>query len=395
MKNKKRMTIILIVLVIMFNASISFAYWASNIQGASHNTSALIIVGDWVEVPPGSIEVTEEVLEGLLTGDPAYPPDGDYVLTGDVDLSGSTETFEPIDNFTGTFTGNGYTIGGFELDYTNVDNSSEVGMFLNVGEDAEISDITVENVTVTQDDNNNTSNQSEVTYVGVIVGLNEGTLSNIEVVGSTIDAANEVSGFLGSGQLTLYAGGLVGRNNGTIINSYAQVDVILNAEVSSSWFSASTGTTYTGGLVGYNEGVISHSYATGSVETNVDTSTGGWGASVSINTYTGGLIGYNASGASVSDVFATGDITINVDTSSGNRYVGFVVGRNLGTTSNLYRLSSATITSNQSYTEYSANTTSTTAANLQSSTYLTNYLGFDFVDVWQEVPSDYPVLKED
>lgn len=391
---KRKLLTIMLVFFMALNLSVSFAYWATQINGDSTSGLALLTVGQWVVVPPGSTVVTEEVLEGLLTGDPAYPPDGDYVLTGDVDLSGSSETFTPIEDFTGTFTGNGFSIGGFDLDVSTVENDSEVGMFLNVGVDATISDVNVSNVTVTQGDNNTGNNTSETTYVGVIVGNNQGTLSNIQVTGSTIESTNNVAGILGSGTMTLYAGGLVGRNNGTIINSYARVNVVLNSSVSSSWFSASSGNIYVGGLVGYNAGTLSQSYATGNVTSNVDTSTSGWGASVTVNTYTGGLVGLNASGGNVHHVFATGNVTLSIDSTSGNRYIGYVIGRNQGTTASLYRLSGSTITANQTYTLYN-NATATTATNLQAASYLSTNLGFDFVDIWQEETSNYPILKDD
>ena len=391
---KRRFVGILITLLVVFNLNTSFAFLETLIQGSSTSIQNSINVGQWFVIPPGAIEVTEEVLVGLLTGDPAYPADGEYVLTGDIDLSGTTETFEPIDNFTGTFSGNGFTIGGFEIDVTNVEDQSEIGMFLNVGADASISDVYVSNVTVMQDDNNTDANANETTYVGVIVGNNQGTLSNIQVVGASINAENNVNGFLGSGNMTLYAGGLVGRNDGIIINSYAQVNVTLNSSVSSSWFSSSVGNVYVGGLVGYNAGSISQSYASGNVTSNIDTSTSGWGASVTVNSYTGGLVGYNVSGGVVSEVFATGDLVLNTDTNSGNRYMGAVVGRNQGTTTSLYRLDTATITANRTPTINTANTTATTITNLQSATFLTQYLSFDFVNIWQEVANNYPILKD-
>ncbi len=391
---KKGFITSLAIILIAFNVSVSFAYWATQVNGDSSNATGTISVGQWVVVPEGSIAVTTEVLEGLLTGDPNYPTNADYVLIGDIDLSGSTETFVPIENFTGTFVGNGFTISGFELDVTSVPNEiSEVGMFLNVGVDAEISDIKVSDVTVIQDDGSSGNNTNETTYVGVIVGNNEGTLSNIQVEGSSIETTNAVNGFLGGGSLTLYAGGLVGRNSGTIINSYARVNVILNASVSSQFFSSSTGNAYVGGLVGYNSGIISQSYATGNVTSNNDTSTSGFFSYVTVNTYTGGLVGLNASGGSVHHVFATGNITLNIDTTSGSRYIGRVVGSNQGVTSSLYRLNGSLITANQTYTEYTANTTSTSLTNLQSAVYLSTYLNFDFINVWQEVVSDYPILK--
>lgn len=390
---KKKLIIMLVLLLTVFNVGTSFAYWATQINGNNANANAELSVGQWIVVPPGSTVVTEEVLIQLLSGE--LPLDGDYVLTGDVDLSDYEDNaFEPIVDFTGTFNGNGFTIGGFEIINTSTDSNEEVGMFLNVGSDAEISDITVSDVTIVQNDGSTGNNTSETTYVGVLVGNNQGTISNIEVTGSTVEAGNTVNGVLGTGSMTLYAGGLVGRNNGTIINSYARVNVTLNSSVSASWFGSGTANIYVGGLVGYNAGTISQSYSTGNVTSNVDTSTSGWGASLSINTFTGGLVGLNVSGGYVHHVFATGNINVNVDTSSGSRYIGRVVGRNQGTTASLYRLNTSTITCNQSYTNYTTNTTSATMANLQSQTYLTNNLGFDFVEVWQTVPSNYPIIKQ-
>ena len=113
-------------------------------------------------------------------------------------------------------------------------------MFINTGVDSEISNVNVENVTVTQTDNSGGSNTNETTYIGVLVGTNNGTISNVEVLDSQINGGNVVNSgiFFNSSSLSLYAGGLVGRNNGTIINSYARVNVTLNSDVSSSFLSS-------------------------------------------------------------------------------------------------------------------------------------------------------------
>ena len=385
------MILSLLLILLISNFSISFAYWAQNINGSSTQNSATVTVGSWTMVPPGSTVLTEEVLIDLLNGE--LPLDGDYVLVGDLDLSDYEDNeFDPITDFTGTFEGNGFTIGGFTINNTNTTPGTEMGMFINTGADSEISNINLSNVTVTQSDLSGGSNTNETTYIGVLVGTNNGTISNVQVLESQISGGNIVSsGVFNSSSLSLYAGGLVGRNNGTIINSYARANVTLNSRVSSSFLSSSTGSTYVGGLVGYNAGTISQSYATGNVTNNVQTSVGGW-SSVTINTYTGGLVGLNASGATVSGVFATGNVTLSIGSNSGTQYLGRVVGRNEGTTSTLYRRDGQTITSG--YVQNNTNTFSTSQANLQSSTFLSQTLGFDFVNVWETVVGDYPKIKE-
>ena len=388
---KKVIVVVLLFLLVMSNTSIAYAYWSNIISSSSIQDSAIVSIGDWVIVPSGSTILTEEVLIDLLNGDADL--DGDYVLVGDLDLSDYQDNeFDPIIDFTGTFEGNGFTIGGFSINNVDTTSETELGMFINTGTDSEISNVNLSNVTVNQSDLSSGSNTNETTYVGVLVGTNNGTISNVQVLNSQISGGNIVnSGFFGSSSIALYAGGLVGRNNGTIINSYARADVTLNSKVSSTFFSSSTGSAYVGGLVGYNAGNITKSYATGNVYNNVEASASGWGASASINTYTGGLVGLNASGATVSNVFAAGNVELNVSSSSGSHYLGRVVGRNQGTTSNMYRLNSQTITSG--YTQNNANTISTSLANLQSPTFLSQTLGFDFINVWEAVVADYPKIK--
>lgn len=390
-RGKRKYVLMLTIFLLISNFSISFAFWAGNLSGNSTPTNVSVTIGSWPQVPPGSTILTEEVLIDLLNGE--LPLDGDYVLVGDLDLSDyEYNAFDPIVNFTGTFEGNGFSIGGFTINNTNTTPGTELGMFINTGADSQISNIVLSNVTVTQSDLNSGNNTNETTYIGVLVGTNNGTISNVQVLDSQITGGNIVSsGVFNSSSLVLYAGGLVGRNNGTIINSFARANVTLNSTVSSAFLSNSTGSTYVGGLVGYNAGTISQSYATGNVANNVTTSTGLF-ASVTINTYTGGLVGFNASGATVSQVFATGNVSLSIGTNSGSQYLGRVVGRNEGTTSALYRLNGQTITSG--YIQNNANTFATSQTNLQSPIFLSQTLGFDFINVWQAVPSDYPRLKD-
>jgi hypothetical protein len=114
-------------------------------------------------------------------------------------------------------------------------------------------------------------------YVGALVGINRGTITDVRVTNGT------VSGIA-------YVGGLVGSNGsaGTITNGRS------NAAV------ASTG-VYAGGLVGRSDGLITGSSATGPVNTNIAA-----GCS-----YTGGLVGYAGATSTTKQSFATGAVFSN------------------------------------------------------------------------------------
>ena len=138
-------------------------------------------------------------------------------------------------------------------------------------------------------------------------------------------------------------------------------------------------------------GTISQSYATGNVLNNVDTSAG-FLATVTINTYTGKLIGLNArSGGNVFEVFATGNEHWKLKEIQDTIFRSCCWKKSRKYIHSLYRLNTQTITSG--YIQNSANTISTTIENLQSSVFLSETLGFDFVNIWEPVVGDYPILK--
>ncbi|QWB96534.1 hypothetical protein KHQ89_03660 [Mycoplasmatota bacterium] len=377
---KRQIILILIGIIFISNASLVFGYWASGVLGSQDIASAYIEIGDWNT----SVIEDEEDLVEFLSGE--GDPTGDYVLTDDIDLTDNPDNvFEPIEDFSGNFDGNGNTITGFDI----IDEETDfTGIFVtNTGT---ISNLVVEDVNISQYDNNNANNQDEVTYVGVLIGQNEGTVENVQVTSSTIIAENDSStSWFSDSSLDVFAGGLVGYNgvNGVIKNSYSHADLYMETDLYAGFISTTTSNTYAGGLVGYNEGEISQSYNTGIVSSVVNDTSSSWGSS-NANNYAGGIVGYNTSTGNVHDVFATGNITIDSDHSD---YVGYVVGYNLGTVSNLFRLNTQTY-SPSSATLFNS-TTATTISNLQSSTYLTNNLGFDFINIWQEVTNDYPVIQ--
>nr|OZC19779.1 heme/hemopexin-binding protein precursor [Sporomusa silvacetica DSM 10669] len=271
-----------------------------------------------------------------------------YTLVNSIDASdtsgwNSGAGFVPIGNsstnFTGTFSGNSYTISN---------------LFIN----------------------------SAASYVG-LVGVSSGTIQNLGLIGGSVTGTNSTSSV---------TGGLVGwNNNGMITNCYDNIAVSLNnvsglgvvgglvgassGTISDSYSTSDVGNIGTvnlgaiGGLVGANGGIISHSYSTGTVTGNIgtagvggvgglvganggtilesystDTVTGSGGSeaigglvgvnggnttSTSISSYISGLIANSYSG-SITDCYSTGQVTGN----GGGNLIGGLVGLNDGTGGN-------------------------------------------------------------
>jgi hypothetical protein len=182
--------------------------------------------------------------------------------------------------FTGIFDGQGYEIRDL---FINLPGIGYVGLFSIVGEEGVVQNIGVVNANVTS-----------TAYIGTLVGLNHGTVSNSYSSGG-VTGILSVGGLVGYSDGTMSnsystgnatsdngVGGLAGGNSGTIINSYATGGV--------------TGTSYVGGLVGANNGTVSNSYSLGNV-------TG--------NSLVGGLVGYSESTVSHSfwDIETSGQAT--------------------------------------------------------------------------------------
>ncbi len=201
-----------------------------------------------------------------------------YALANDIDASESSgwndgAGFDPVgtdaDRFTGSFDGRNHTI--YDL-YTNRSAEDEVGLFGAVGSDGEVNNVGVVNADIV-------GNQ----WVGLLVGVNYGEVSNSFTSGSVTGDSYRV-------------GGLIGNNEGgTVSYCYSTADVT-GAE------------NNVGGLVGLNllYGVITDSYALGNVS-----------GVASI----GGLLGRNIEDAVVENSYAAGWV-------SGSIYVGGLVGDN-------------------------------------------------------------------
>jgi len=262
-----------------------------------------------------------------------------FVLTADINMEGQVFTAAIIatdygidysTSFMGTFDGNGYKITNFTINGS----SWYLGLFgISFGT---IKNLGVEDCIVNSSDNSR--------YVGDLVGLNYGSISNCYSMGSISGPGFPSGGLVGqnyggninncySTGMVNGSGGLVGRNDyGSISNCYSTSDVngmaglvAVNYGSISNCYSAGTviGTDTVGGLVGigYN---ISNCYSTGAVR----------GTS-----RVGGLIGIIHENGGISNCYSTGSV-------SGTSEVGGLVGGNAGNVSNCYSMGSVSGTLN-------------------------------------------------
>ncbi len=183
--------------------------------------------------------------------------------------------WQPIDELTGTFDGNGHTIanlfmrhrsrlgaaryiGLFAISYKPIRNTGLVSVEIEGGD-----------------------------VVGGLTGRNYGSIIGSYVTGS-VSGVNSV-------------GGLTGRNYSAIVESYATGSV--------------SGVHSVGGLVGQNYGVIERSYSH---------------ARVSGNHVVGGLTGGNHDRGVIKESYATGGVT-------GTNVVGGLTGENFGGTAQIFK----------------------------------------------------------
>jgi len=238
--------------------------------GCTTTPSQNLEIRDWYDL---------DSVRDNLAGNHTLMNDLDSTTAGYTELASLTANqgkgWEPINDFTGTFDGQGYEIRDL---FSNRPDEIFVGLFGLVDEGGVIEDVGVVNATVTG-----------FVSVGGLVGENNGTVSN-----------SYSSGDVTGGAESFDVGGLVGEQKGTVSGSYSTGSV--------------TGEEKVGGLVGGNYGgcTVSNSYSSGSV-------TG--------NSSFGGLLGYNA--GTVSNSYCTGNV-------SGRDDVGGLVGDGGGPVSNSF-----------------------------------------------------------
>lgn len=302
-----------------------------------------------------------------------------FVLANDITLErgwkvlGLSSTSAADVPFTGTFDGNNHTISGL---HSVQDDYSNIGLFaVNAGT---IKDLKVE------------ANQMEGwSEVGTVAGINQagGVLSNVHV------QANYV-GALSKGSAGGYAGGLVGRNNGTITGCSATV-------TGSGLTRGVVAYNYAGGLVGGNWGTIEESYAMAGINagyknyidqgrTSAYYAGGFAGGNVGTirNCYViatdyivgvqrvGGFVAFNGSNGQIISSY----VVPNNWVYGGQTYTSISIGKNDGSTTNCYAVSTTPGTVN-GFNRISS-------ANLQNGTGVS---GFD-TSIWSFAAGEYPDL---
>ena len=217
--------------------------------------------------------------------------DAHFELMADIDLSAYTGTsfniigyytFSGIEPFSGVFDGNEHSVRNFT--YHDI-NGEGVGIFGYLGENSEVRDVYVEDANVVG-----------YYWVGLLVALNEGTISNCRTTGTVLGEEN--------------VGGLVGMNEFDSVIENCSADVVIDVN-------GDDDADMVGGLVGYNfYGTVTNSFANGIIVGGTDT------------IYTGGLAGFHR-GGEITGCYANVDV-------SGFRYIGGLIGQNEGAVNSCY-----------------------------------------------------------
>jgi hypothetical protein len=238
-----------------------------------------------------------------------------FVLGADIDMSVSIYSagWTPIGTFSGSLKGQGHTISGLTI----IGNSTNTGLFSTLTSQGVIKDLNLMD--------SNVSNPS-YSITGGVVARNEGMISNVKVINSTIVGGAFTASIAGSNTGTITdsqviggsvnggqtVGGLMGQNSGVfensrvvdtfvtgasdaggVVGSNQGAGVINRVSYVSSLDSLSSGAGL-GGLVGSNHGTITHSYS----ESLVGKTANG--------TTVGGLVSYN--NGIIEDSYAKGTV---------------------------------------------------------------------------------------
>jgi hypothetical protein len=205
------------------------SWWGEDMHSAGQRRAPLLITMDrnWTLeaqfISPPHVIATAADLQ-RIGNDPEWPLFGDYVLTGNLDVSETAgwnqgAGFIPIGTeanpFTGVLDGGGHNLTGL----TVASSQSIQGLFAVIGEAGAVSNLNLEEISI-----------SGVDSVGGVAGKQYGRLESCSVSGTV------------SGQLSV--GALAGQNNGCISRGCSAATV--------------TGGRTMGGVVGYNLGNIEY-----------------------------------------------------------------------------------------------------------------------------------------
>jgi VCBS repeat-containing protein len=304
--------------------------------GAVHQLIGRTPSGEGTELSPYIIDNAEKL--NFIR----FDPDAHYVLTTDLDLSGTGfENWVPICNealpFTGTLDGNGHIISGFTAGTCSISFDTISGLFGYIDYGGSVKKLGV-----------NGSYENSYT-TGGIAGINAGTIDqcfNKANISSDVEYAS--------------VGGIAGYNMGTISNCYNTG----NITVSSGFEPCAAG------IAGYdNMGTIIKCYNSGAISGGAAGYAAGIGAYCDSTTINGCFNTGTISGSYIGGVSFGGSPT-NCD------YVE-QDGLKINGTTDSTGQSSSTYFTDGSSGAYSAEV----------------YSDWDFTDIWQYRNADYPELK--
>lgn len=218
-----------------------------------------------------------------------------YILMEDIYLE---DNFTPISTKIAMLDGNGHRIyvPSISLSSEKENESLTFGLFSQLSSKGLLKNITLYiNGTIEI----NMYNYTAVNY-GLLVGENEGKITNCSIIGSTYSIVNlNLFGTNPSSNINCEVGGLVGINYGDITNSRVEVGISINSVKSSliGYLPANLG-----GLVSINNGpaTISSCYVNARIENN----TAG-----SVSAITGGLVAQNTLGGKIFACYTSGEKT--------------------------------------------------------------------------------------
>ncbi|MBO7215103.1 MAG: hypothetical protein J6V66_06385 [Clostridia bacterium] len=254
----------------------------------------------------------------------AIEPNKNYILINDINLKWVNWT--PIENFAGTFNGNGYTISNFTVDKDLIaESKSNTNFGFMLKNSGTITNLKLHSVqfTINFSITDNSQASSKLTRIGVIATENSGVIENCEVTGeitvnSKVKLDNQIRcGFISSynngtisncnvqGNIDLKAitegyngynqrssidaGGITATSNidSTILNCSASVEMVLLAKSDSTTAVSSTD-IYAGGIAASSPAIIKSCHSSGNITAETKTSSDSSSSSL---IYVGGLLG--------------------------------------------------------------------------------------------------------
>jgi len=325
-----------------------------------------------------------------------------FKLASDIDLEGVEWTPIGTQNspFSGAFDGDGYTVSNLKIT-----TPQEYSGFFGIVKEADISRLSIENMTIDFE----YSSISHI-YAGLLFASALKTNGNKEL--TNIFSENCVSGSIDitSKSSAVTAGGIAGKmetktGNYVIRNSISLVDINVVSE---------SNDVYAGGIIGRMRDYVSSyemsvekSYYYGSCTAKADNDT----------VYAGGIAGYIWSNGPYGGWYSDGDATLlsSNDTeysikncfASGSVYAsGSASDTNIGrihgtendsaTIKNCAYVATQTISALAGGKPYTSYTGTPSKITTLSSTYLSNTLGFNLINIWEidnEGICKYPYLK--